>query len=89
MRQLDGITDSKDMSFSKPRETVEVTGAWCVCCGPWVWKELDMTQQLNNYHFVSIFACELTKDFLMFIFIGLFIYLATLGLSCGMWDLVP
>ena len=38
---------------------------------------------------LSIFACELTKDFLMFIFIGLFIYLATLGLSCGMWDLVP
>ena len=36
MRWLDGITDSKDMSLSKPQETVKDREAWGC-------KELDMT----------------------------------------------
>ena len=46
MRQLDGITDSMDMSLSTPGDS-EGQGS-LVCCSPWGRKELDMTQRLNN-----------------------------------------
>ena len=41
MRQLDGITDSMDMSWSELQEMVEDTGVRC--CSPWGHKESDMT----------------------------------------------
>ena len=46
MRQLDGITDSMDMSLSTLGDS-EGQGS-LVCCSPWGRKELDMTQRLNN-----------------------------------------
>ena len=46
MRQLNGITDSMDMSLSKLQETVKDREAWRVeICGC---KELDMTERLDN-----------------------------------------
>ena len=41
---MDGITDSRDMSVSKPREMVKDREAWCVG-SPWCHKESDMTEQ--------------------------------------------
>ena len=43
-RQLEGITNSMDMSLSKPRETVKDREA----CSPRGCKELFMTEQLKN-----------------------------------------
>ena len=43
-RQLEGITNSMDMSLSKPRETVKDREA----CSPQGCKELFMTEQLKN-----------------------------------------
>ena len=47
MRKLDDITDSMDMSLSKPREMVKDREAWCVG-SPWGRQESDTTGQLNN-----------------------------------------
>ena len=46
MRWLDGITDSIDMSLSKPRDGEGQRGL--VCYSPWGHKESDTTEQLNS-----------------------------------------
>ena len=43
MRQLDGITDSMDMSLGGLRQLVNAQGS-LACCSPWSHKELDMTE---------------------------------------------
>ena len=51
MRQLDGITDSMDMSLSKLQEQTpgdsEGQGS-LACCSPWGHKESDAIEQLNT-----------------------------------------
>ena len=43
MRWLDGITDSMDVSLSELRDLVML-----VCCSPWGYNELDMTERLKT-----------------------------------------
>ena len=50
LRCSDGITDSMSMSLSKFWGLVMDRQAWR-CCGPWGYKESDMTDQLNNKAF--------------------------------------
>ena len=48
MRSLDGITDSKDMSFSKPQVLVMDREAWLLqFMGSWDHKESKTTERLN------------------------------------------
>ena len=46
MRWLDGITDSIDMSLSKPPGVGDGQGS-LACCSPWSRQESDMTERLN------------------------------------------
>ena len=46
MTWLDGITDSMDMSLSKPKLVDDVQGG-LACCSPWGCKESDATERLN------------------------------------------
>ena len=52
MRQLDGITDSMDMSLSTPGDS-EGQGS-LVCSITWVGKQLDMTEKLNKNNWQGI-----------------------------------
>ena len=47
MRWLDGITD---LSLSKLREIVKNREARHAVCSPWGCKELNMSEQLNNWY---------------------------------------
>jgi len=47
MRELDGITDSVDLSLGRLQEIVNDKGS-LACCSPWDLKELDMPEGLNN-----------------------------------------
>ena len=46
MRQLDGITDSIDMSLGRLRQAGDGQGG-LACCGSWGLKVSDMTERLN------------------------------------------
>ena len=46
MRELDGITDSMDVSLSELRELGDGQGG-LACCDSWGRKESDMTERLN------------------------------------------
>ena len=46
MRWLDGITDWKDMNWSKFQGVGDGQGSQA-CCSSWGHKESDMTQRLN------------------------------------------
>ena len=74
MRWFDGITDSMDMSLNNLWEIVKDREAWHAACSPWGCKELDMTEQLNNYK-----GKESGKDFQIiykqFIYIYIYIYI--------------
>ena len=49
MRRLDGITDSVDMSLSKPQEMVQ--DGILACCSPWGWK----VRWLSDWHLLFIY----------------------------------
>ena len=67
MRWLDGITDSMDMSLNKLWENGEGQGNLAYCSA-WGWKELDTTEQLNDWtttilYFTSTFLLLMSYTF--------------------------
>ena len=62
-RWLDGITDSTDLSLSKPWEMVKDREACLVRCSPWGHKESDMTEWLN---WIEILCASAVLTLLLF-----------------------
>ena len=58
MRWLDGITDFDGHEFEQTPGDVEGQRS-LACCRPWVWREWDMTEQLNNksVHMLILNSC--------------------------------
>ena len=61
MGQLDGITDSMDMSLSKLQEISKGQGS-LASCSPWGCKETDMTEQLNTATFLNLSETPAAKQ---------------------------
>ena len=59
MSWLDSFTDSIDMSLWKLQEKHRET--WH-CCSSWGHKELDTTEQLNNYINASMLSRSVVSD---------------------------
>ena len=63
MRWLDGITSSMDLNLTKLWEIDGEGQEGLACCSPWVCKELDITERLNNKlfffnrHIVDLQCC--------------------------------
>ena len=60
--EMDGITDSMDISLSKLRELVMDREAWHAVCSPWGHEELDTSERLHWTELLPQMQLILTQD---------------------------